>query len=98
MPTAKRLRHQSAAHRDLLDIWRYTSRTWDAEQADAYLTEIDRIMHAIAAGEIVGAHHEYAYRKRRVGAHVIFYRENDREVVIVRVLHSRMDAGRHLPE
>ena len=94
---AKRLRHQQAAHRDLLDIWSYTSRAWDVEQADTYLTDIDQAMQEIAAGELIGSPHENFYRKRRVGAHVIFYREDDREVVIVRVLHVRMDSRHHLP-
>lgn len=98
MPSGKRIRHQRAAHHDLFDIWRYSRLTWGADQADHYLAEIDRAMQAIALGELVGVPHEYRYRKRRVGAHVVYYRENDREIVIVRVLHSRMDVSRHLAE
>lgn len=97
MPADKRIRHQRAAHRDLLDIWQYTRRTWNEDQADSYLIEIDRAIRGIAAGELIGTPHEYQYRKRRVKAHVIFYRENDSEIVIIRVLHVRMDVARHLP-
>jgi plasmid stabilization system protein ParE len=32
------------------------------------------------------------------GSHVIFYRVTAKEVVIVRVLHGRMSAARHLPK
>ena len=35
--------------------------------------------------------------KVRHKAHVIFYRETKREIVIVRVLHGHMDFDRHLP-
>lgn len=97
MPFGKRIRHQQAAHRDLLDIWQYTRRTWNEDQADSYLTEIDHVIREIAAGKLIGTPHEYRYRKRRVKAHVIFYRENDREVVVIRVLHVRMNVARHLP-
>jgi len=38
------------------------------------------------------------YRRRRAGQHVIYYRPLDADCIeIVRVLHGRMDAERHLP-
>jgi toxin ParE1/3/4 len=37
-----------------------------------------------------------AYRSVVRGAHVIFYRVTAKEVVIVRILHGRMNALRHL--
>jgi toxin ParE1/3/4 len=98
MAAAKRLRHQVAAHRDLLDIWSYTRATWSEEQADAYLAEIDATFHGLCTGELAGTRHAYRLLKRRVRSHVIYYRDNGREIVVVRVLHGRMDAPRHLRE
>jgi toxin ParE1/3/4 len=36
------------------------------------------------------------YRKYASGSHVLFYRLADDGVDIVRILHERMDFGRHL--
>ena len=36
------------------------------------------------------------YRKFPVGSHVLFFREVDSGIDIVRILHSRMDFARHL--
>ncbi|PWR20516.1 type II toxin-antitoxin system RelE/ParE family toxin [Zavarzinia compransoris] len=36
------------------------------------------------------------YFKYAVGSHVIFYTRTDSGIDIVRVLHKRMDMGRHL--
>jgi toxin ParE1/3/4 len=36
------------------------------------------------------------YRKYLVGSHVLFYRVTNTDVVVVRILHQRMDVERHL--
>ncbi|WP_307777811.1 MULTISPECIES: type II toxin-antitoxin system RelE/ParE family toxin [Rhizobium] len=36
------------------------------------------------------------YFKYAVGSHVIYYLLRDGEVAIIRILHRRMDVGRHL--
>ena len=33
-----------------------------------------------------------------VQKHVVFYRESEQAFVIIRILHSRMDPGKHLNE
>ena len=93
----KRLRHQVRARRDLSAIWSYTSARWDAAQADLYLFEIDDRLQQLANGEISGTGHDRRYRRLQVGSHVAFYRESGREVTIVRILHPKQDAERHLP-
>lgn len=39
-----------------------------------------------------------SYRSVVQGSHVIFYRIRAKEVIIVRILHGRMSAVRHLPQ
>jgi plasmid stabilization system protein ParE len=34
--------------------------------------------------------------KYAVGSHLVFYRETGHDIVIVRILHQRMDVERHL--
>jgi toxin ParE1/3/4 len=36
------------------------------------------------------------YRRSSVGRHMIYFRASDYGVAVVRVLHDRMDAPRHL--
>jgi toxin ParE1/3/4 len=37
------------------------------------------------------------YRKFPAGLHVVFFRASESRIVIVRILHRRMDFERHLP-
>ena len=97
MATAKRLRHQRAARADLLEIWDYSKQVWGRKQADSYLTKIDLALRNIASGRARGSSYKGRYLKRRIDAHVIFYSETAKEIVIVRVLHGHMDFDRHLP-
>ncbi|GLS22564.1 hypothetical protein GCM10007874_55820 [Labrys miyagiensis] len=36
------------------------------------------------------------YLKYGVGSHFIYYRQFDAETVVIRILHQRMDVGRHI--
>jgi toxin ParE1/3/4 len=85
---------------DLEDIWDYTVRMWDEDQAERYLRllnvgfidltiqpDLGRSCDAIRQG----------YRVFRVGSHVIFYRVINDNIEVVRVLHQSMDFERHLP-
>lgn len=38
------------------------------------------------------------YRKYHIGRHLIFYREADEGIVIIRILHDRMDVEAHFDE
>ena len=86
---------------DLRKIWNYTLETWSEEQADAYYHGL------IASFEYIANHpnlvgHSYeevreGYRGLHSGRHIIFYRVMDNgKVRIIRILHERMDFGRHL--
>jgi toxin ParE1/3/4 len=91
------------AKADLKAIGRYTGDRWGREQRNRYLAMLDKSFHELAenpagkgrdCGDI-----RPGYRKHRAGQHVIYYRPVDAGCIeIVRVLHGRMDAERHLPE
>ena len=84
---------------DLDEIWDYTVETWGEEQAERYLRSINESFRKIADNPSLGRSCEgirEGYRKRGVGRHVIFYRTIDGGVDVVRILHERMDVGRHL--
>lgn len=94
---AYRLRPQ--AREDLAGIWDYTATAWSPERADAYIRLIVSALEAAVAGrkelrllEETGA----GYRKVIAGSHFAVLREDAGTLIVVRVLHQRMDPSRHL--
>lgn len=83
---------------DLEEIWHYTLKNWSLAQADRYHNTIVDAFEDLAAGRKTGRPVDIreGYLKHPVGAHVVFYRVAASGLVIVRVLHKRMDVGRHL--
>lgn len=88
-----------AAQLDLEQIWDYTCRRCDVEQADEYLRELQRAIELAAANPRIGqaARRSARYSKLAAGSHILYYRVVPDGVVDVgRVLHQRMDVDRHL--
>lgn len=83
---------------DLEEIWLYTSKNWSLEQADSYHNAIVDALDGLVAGKKAGRPVDIrdGYFKYLVGSHLVFYRLVDSDLVVVRVLHQRMDVGRHL--
>lgn len=95
-----RFRLTSAARASLVSIGRYTETTHGRRQRDQYLEALDARFHALAAAPMHGiARDDLAEGLRSFpeGKHVIFYVLRNQEIVIVDVLHERMEPARHLP-
>ena len=85
---------------DLDDIWRYTERSWDEEQADLYISAIH---------EDMGNSEAIKLRARRIDhvspdlwrmhhtRHFVYFRYTGETIQISRVLHDMMDDTLHLP-
>ena len=87
------------AQADIDDIWEYTVEHWGLRQAEIYLRLIKEAVEAVAADPKVGRNCDDVrpgYRRYLVGSHVLFYRVTATAVVVVRILHQRMDVERHL--
>ena len=87
------------AQADIDDIWEYTVSQWGVRQAETYLRLIKEAVEAVATDPRVGRSCDDVrpgYRKYLVGSHVLFYRVTATAVVVVRILHQRMDVERHL--
>jgi toxin ParE1/3/4 len=87
------------ARADIDDIWNYTVEQWGERQAEIYLRLLEAAVDAVVADPKVGPTCDDVrpgYRKYRVGSHVLFYRVTANTVVVVRILHQRMDVERHL--
>ena len=87
------------AQADVEGIWIYTIARWDEAQAVSYIQQIKKAAEVIAAKPRHGRSCDdirAGYFKYRVGSHVLFYRETVNGIDIIRILHERMDIGRHL--
>lgn len=85
------------AQGDLDEIWDHTAERWGIDRAEVYI----RLWHdiqALAAQPALGRscpEVRVGYYRYRSGSHFLFYRLVDGGVDIVRILHERMDFGRH---
>ena len=88
-----------AAERDLEEIWRHTRRHWSVEQADRYIDIFVAAFVTLAEAPTQGSGCEDirpGYRRHRVVRHMVYFQTTGNGVAIVRILHDRMDALRHL--
>jgi toxin ParE1/3/4 len=86
-------RFTRSAQEDLIDIWLYTQETWGEAQADVYQDALHLCCERIAAGRaqakpVPGLD---GVRSHRCQHHYLFFVEQDSAVIIVAVLHERMN-------
>lgn len=87
------------ARADLKAIWTYTADRWTVEQADRYIGLLHGAMRIVAAEPRRWQscdHVRAGYFKYSAGSHVLFFRQHESGIVVVRVLHQSMDFERHL--
>ncbi|WP_233810333.1 type II toxin-antitoxin system RelE/ParE family toxin [Paraburkholderia sp. HP33-1] len=88
-----------AAELDLDDIWDYSVENWGAAQAERHIRLIQDTIIGLVQGtqpSRSASHVRAGYRSVLVGAHVVFFREHDELVDVIRILHQRMDPSQHL--
>lgn len=87
------------AQRDLADILLYTLQQYGSAQEEKYAAALDNKLNFLrdhpTAGRLRPELGE-GYRSLRVNQPIIYYALTDTAVYIARILHSRMDARRHL--
>jgi len=86
---------EDEAEHDLLEIGRYTTRTWGLEQAVRYLSALDdhfsSIAHSDALEKAVFEHRD-DFRVLRCQHHYVFFVwEDEQSAIILAVLHENMD-------
>lgn len=87
------------AEEDLNGIYVYTYKRFGPEQADSYNELLIRCVERIAETPAIGRTTENItanYLRYNCQSHAIFYEVLDDGVLIIRVLHQRMDFKRHL--
>ena len=83
------------AESDLLDIARYTVDTWGFDQAERYLAALNNHFMTIGCGDVAGKpvfeHRDDLFVSRCEHHFVFFSRESAVRVLILAVLHEKMD-------
>lgn len=94
-----RFRLTPAAQRDLSEIWDFTEDRWSAAQAESYLRDIQNAIERLAADPDRGRPVDdirQSYRRYGIGSQLVFYVQRGDRIDVIRILHQRMDPGRHL--
>ncbi len=89
------------ARRDLDDIWDYTAKHWDVDQAEAYMQTLDSTFRLLAEHPGIGRSIDdirKGYFKFPAASHVLIFCVRDGRVEIVRVLHKSSDVEGRLGE
>ena len=86
------------AEADLENIWDYTVETWSVDQAEIYHTSFVTTFEELARGTKMGRVSDVrdGYFKYAVGLHMIYFKQTDSGIDVIRVLHQKMDVSRHL--
>lgn len=87
------------AQSDLKAIVRYTQKTWGKKQALSYIEGLEAIAHNLAQNPKLGkTHDDLAKGIRGFGyqSHTLYYIEDKEGIVIVHVLHKKMDVYSHI--
>jgi toxin ParE1/3/4 len=87
------------AEADLEDILAYTLRTWGGKQAERYLNDLQACFEELADQARLGRSCDSirpGLRRMEHGRHVVFYRQRDYGIRIIRVLHQSSLPDQHL--
>jgi toxin ParE1/3/4 len=88
-----------AAQRDLNDIFDHTVQHWGVAQALHYTQALESACAARAEAPDQAqdcSHIRTGYRRCSVGKHIIYFQTTNYGIAVIRILHGRMDASRHL--
>jgi toxin ParE1/3/4 len=87
------------ADADIESIAEASLRQWGLTSAEKYILGLHETFQMLVEFPDLGrdaSHIRPGYRKIETASHSVFYRKIGADVLIVRVLHQRMDFGRHL--
>jgi toxin ParE1/3/4 len=86
------------AKSDLDEIWAYTAKQWNIDQAETYMRTLDAAFQLLAGHPRLGRSIEdirEGYFKFSVASHLLIFRVQKDQVEIIRILHKSSDVERH---
>ena len=84
---------------DLEKTYKYSVKKWGNNRADKYIRDIETTFETLADNYMLGMDYSHVGKTLRafaVVSHIIYYKKTTYGVIIIRVLHKRMDENRHL--
>lgn len=87
------------ARADLKSIRRYSQRTWGPDRTARYMAGLRDTLKGLAAGTVVSRDRDDlrpGLQMATSGRHCVFFEADPSRILVVRVLHDRMDYRRHL--
>ena len=99
MRTKSNFKLAKKAKADLESIWLYGLETWSLRHADEYIAGLHEKFEFLAKWPSAGRHAvtlRSGYSRFEFQSHTIFYKIGKNGIIIIRVLHEKMDATRHL--
>ena len=87
------------ARDDMEAVWLYSLTEWGRQQAEQYVDDLTAAFGFLADSPKAGRdcdHIRQGYRRYTVKRHMVYYRETAYGIEIMRILHDRMLATRHL--
>jgi len=87
------------ARADMESVWLYTLSRWGHDQTEKYIDDLADAFDVLASNPRLGKRCDSiraGYRKHPTLRHVIYYREFDYGIEIIRVLHDHQLAALHL--
>lgn len=85
---------QPKAEEDLELIYSYSELSWGIEQAEKYIDRLYSSMVELLKYPQLGSKYvteTQSYRKIVVDKHIIYYRITEKHIIVVRILHSKMN-------
>ncbi len=95
----RRLDLTDIAREDLRAIRRYSQKAWGSDRTLRYMVELRDVMKGLAAGTVVSRNRDDlrpGLHMATSGRHCVFFEADESRILVVRVLHDRMDYPRHL--
>lgn len=87
------------ADADIEQIAAVSLQRWGLARAEKYILSLHDAFNRLADFPELGrdaSHIRHGYRATEITSHIAFYRTTEAGVLIIRVLHARMDPRRHL--
>jgi toxin ParE1/3/4 len=94
------LEYTESAEADLVGIVQTTIGTWGADQATRYIDGLERLTGHLLEHPAIGAIREDLADRPRAfpyQSHILYYLDEPERLVVLRVLHKRMDPQAHMP-
>ena len=94
-----KVRLSKQADRDLMDIYKYSFREFGEAQAERYYSSLWECFEFLAGHPHIGRlrlEFQPPARSHHHQKHVIFYDLAEDDILIIRILHERMDFERHI--